>query len=72
MMYTSTREHGTSLEQQVHRAVYRGSFQDSRNKHTHQYGDKCVWVWKRREVHMQIDARKRMDHKNGKVEGIRA
>jgi len=69
MMYTSTRGHGTSLEQQVHRVLCRGSFENSRNKHTHQYGDKCVWEWKRREVHMQIDARKRMDHKNGNVEG---
>jgi len=53
--------------EQVHRDIlwlehrnYKGLLQNSRNVYTYEYGDKCVWIWKRREmrVHVYIHIRR--------------
>jgi len=47
---------------------YKGSLHNSRvvvnieqnTKHTYEYGDKCVWIWRRREmrIHVYIHVRR--------------
>jgi len=48
---------------------HKGSLQNSRNIHTYEYGDKCVLIWKRKEVRIQVDIHIRINFKKGNAQG---
>jgi len=44
---------------------------EQNTKHTYEYSDKCVWIWKRKEMRIHVYLHVRRNQRNEDVDGKR-